>query len=229
MEMLNQLIAFALSWGTQFMPHIERFVEYTEHTCAAMVIVWESTGEPELGQKMVMQVLYNRMQENNPQFGGQILGYKTRCGAALHFTVRNTDGKLVREFSPFEEKPKKPLVLIGEKWERARAISRSAPNVETAAYNSIFYFYNPDIAGKGGKCWFAVNTLPVVKVARHHFHGRPDTVWEWNALRKVTCDNSPERSISTVLEARLPRPRPVAVASRVPRPRPMLLAERPMS
>jgi spore germination cell wall hydrolase CwlJ-like protein len=162
-------------------------------------IYHEARSEPAEGQLCVAYVTISRAQDRNPIFGGPTLR-----SVVFKENVRE-DGRLSAEFSWWERRSMpRDHEAVAAVWKLAKR-ARQAPLDSLCSLREARYYKNSDVAGPGGSCWFARNTVYLGSVGNHDFYRPHRSVFEWKQGTSKDC-----YSVQTASEMppRIPRPRP---------------------
>ena len=162
-------------------------------------IYHEARSEPAEGQLCVAYVTIARARDQNPTFGGPTLR-----SVVFKENLRE-DGRPSAEFSWWERPSMaRDHQAVSAVWKLAKR-ARQAPLDALCSLREARYYKNSDVAGPGGSCWFARNTVYVGSVGNHDFYRPHRSVFEWKQGTSKDC-----YSVQTASEKppRIPRPRP---------------------
>lgn len=192
--MIKALVASLLLSATQISDKLET-------AFLAANIYHEARGEPAEGQLCVAYVTIARAADKNSAFGGPTLR-----SVVFKENVRE-DGRRTAEFSWWEW-PSVPRnhAAVAAAWTYAKH-AREVKTASLCSLGQVRYYKNSDVAGSGGSCWFARNTVYVGSVGNHDFYRPHRTVYEWKQGTSRDCYRSSIR-MARRFTPRIPRPRP---------------------
>ncbi len=196
--LFGKLLATLLLWGAEGSQTLET-------AFLAANIYHEARSETVEGQLCVAYVTIARARDRNPMFGGPTLR-----GVVFKENVRE-DGRLSAEFSWWE----RPSMARDR--QAVSAALKVAKRARQATIDSLCplthvrYYKNTDVAGPGGSCWFARNTVYVGSVGNHDFYRPHRSAFEWKQGTSLDCYASPQRTAGRETP-RIPRPRPAYIS-----------------
>ncbi len=197
--LFGKLLAILLLWGAEGSQTLET-------AFLAANIYHEARSEPAEGQLCVAYVTIARARDQNPTFGGPTLR-----SVVFKENVRE-DGRPSAEFS-WWERPS-----MARDYKAVSSALKIAKHARQAATDSLCplkhvrYYKNSDVAGAGGSCWFARNTVYVGSVGNHDFYRPHRSAFEWKQGTSKNCYASSQRTAGKET-ARIPRPRPAYMSS----------------